>query len=387
MTLRETLAAAAREYLPSPRLSDSSSGISYDSTRASGTTRGQAGRSSAPRAELRRYRRLYETCALVRSPINQMASDTTADGVRFVAESDETQDFLADLVTDIALVGGESRHLIDLVEQLSVAADVGGEAPIELVPAAEDADRIAALRVIPAETLAYQTRPGQAYLLNPGDTQYSNATLTDDGTAAAVVQHKGGTGERALDSDSFVRYVRDPNPGTVRGTSAIEPVADRVDALRKKLENSEEAIASKSAGLWFAGAEPLVLSGPDGDQLVEPDEDVTKGIPEAIQNAGPGDVVTHDSQVSLDSFQGEVADLSDYLTHDVNYILSSFDAVGLIADDLFEFGDLLTKGSHFGCWGHRSPSVFISCASCLCSASSWSRRCLRDWEPSSGALA
>lgn len=255
-----------------------------------------------------------------------MAADVTADGVRFTAASDDTQEFLDGLAESIALVGGESQHVIELVEQISVATDVAGEAPTELVPAEEASDRIAAMRVIPPESLTYQTRPNQAMLLRPGDTRYDDVVLTEENTAAAVIQYKGSPNARGLDLDSFVRLVRDPNPGTVRGTSAVEPVADRIDALREKLENAESAIASKAHGLWFAGAEPLIVSGPDGDRVIEPDEDVTDGIPEAIQNAGPGDVVTHDAQVALDQFQGEVADLEDYLRHDVNEILSAFDA-------------------------------------------------------------
>jgi hypothetical protein len=262
---------------------------------------------------------------LIRSPINQLAEDVTADGVRFTAESDETQAFLEDLAEDVALVGGESRHVIELIEQLSVTADVAGEAPTELVPAAENRATIAALRVIPPESVTYQTRPGQAMLLRPGDAQYDDVTLVD-GNAAAVVQHKDTRNERALDLDSFVRFVRDPNPGSVRGTSAVEPVADRAEALREKLEDAESAISSKAHGLWFAGAEPLIVSGPDGDEVIEPDEDVTDGLPDAITEAGPGDVVTHDAQVGLDQFRGEVADLEDYLRHDVNTILSAFEA-------------------------------------------------------------
>jgi hypothetical protein len=269
---------------------------------------------------------LYETCSLIRSPINQLAEDVTADGVRFTAESDETQAFLEDLAEDVALVGGESRHVIELIEQLSVTADVAGEAPTELVPAQEANDRIAALRVVPPESLAYQTRPAQAMLLRPGDTDYQDVELTDEGTAAAVIQHQGSPHARGLDLDSFTRLLRDPDPGTVRGTSAVEPVADRAEALREKLEDAESAISSKAHGLWFAGAEPLIVSGPDGDEVIEPDEDVTDGLPDAITEAGPGDVVTHDAQVGLDQFRGEVADLEDYLRHDVNTILSAFEA-------------------------------------------------------------
>jgi hypothetical protein len=124
----------------------------------------------------------------------------------------------------------------------------------------------------------------------------------------------------------FTRLVRDPNPGTVRGSSVIEPVADRADALEKKLKDAESAIASKAHGLWFAGAEPLIISGPDGDEVREPDEDVTKGLPDAITKAGPGDVITHDAQVALDRHAGEVADLEDYLRHDVNTILAAMPA-------------------------------------------------------------
>jgi hypothetical protein len=254
-----------------------------------------------------------------------MASDVTADGVRFTAESDETQAFLEDFAEEAALVGGETRHVIELVEQLSITADVSGEAPIELAPAAENRATIAALRVIPPESVTYQTRPGQAMLLRPGDTQYDDVTLVD-GNAAAVVQHKDTRNERALDLDSFVRFVRDPNPGSVRGESAVEPIAPRVDALRSKLKNTEEAAATKAHSIWFAGTDPIILSGPDGDKIVEPDDDVTDGIPEAIENAGPGDVVTHDGVVSLDEFSGGVADLSEYIQHDVRTILSAFHA-------------------------------------------------------------
>jgi hypothetical protein len=325
MSLRETLAIAARDYLPSPRTRDSTNGVTYSGTRAS-RSKGRVGTSRPPRSELKRYRRLYETCALIRSPINQLASDVTADGVRFTAESDETQSELESIAENIALVGGESRHVIELIEQLSVTTDVAGESPTELVPASEDRDRIAALRVVPPESLTYVTKPGQAVLVDPEDTDLDDVVLTDEGTAAAAVQRKGSIDERGLDTDMFVRLVRDPNPGTVRGSSVIEPVADRADALKKKLEDAESAISSKAHGLWFAGAEPLIINGPDGDEVREPDADVTDGLPDAIAKSDPGDVITHDGQVGLDRLDGEVADLSDHLTHDVNEIVAAMPA-------------------------------------------------------------
>ena len=271
LNLRDRLAAAISGFDdPEPRSStrSSSGGIIARSHRDT------AERIQPPKRELQRYWRLYETVPLIRAPIDQFADDTIADGYRVQADDQRTKEFLTEWCSRAAIIAGErDRDLRELIRQIPIQTEARGTTLIEHAPAREDADKIAGLSLIQPETVTPYTRPGTSLLLRPGDTGYENVKTTENGEAAAYVQfdrqHSSQTeDERRLTIEDVTKLVNDPDISSVFGTSAIEPVADRVDALLEKLADHELAIENSAHGRFFLGFDPIKLRNAQGGEEI-----------------------------------------------------------------------------------------------------------------------
>ena len=294
-----------------------------------------AERIEPPRAEIEKYWRLYQTTPLIRASFNQFGDDIVAEGYRVQADEDETKEFLAEWCETAAVIAGErNRDLHDLIRGIPIQHEARGTAVIEHAPARQDPDAIAGLTFVNPATLTPYRQPGTSMLVRPGDTEYDNIKLTDDGKAAAYVQYDRERGygsddstERRLAQTDVTKIANDPDTGDIFGTSSVEPVATRVEALRKKLASNEQAIESMAWGQWFFGFEAeKVDDGAGGEKLIEWSDDDKDDFMDDLREIEPGDQIGHDGTVNVENIPGEVADILDNLKFDVDYVLSAMPA-------------------------------------------------------------
>jgi len=276
--------------------------------------------------EFERDWRLYRTTPLLRAPINQFADDVVSAGYRVQADSDEARDYLSEWCESAAVIAGErNRDLRELLRGIPIQTEARGPALIEHAPARER-DVIAGLTFVDPSTVTAYKQPGTDMLVRPGD-DYEDVPETDDGEAAAYVQHEGTNDERRLSQSEVTKLVNDPDVGDVFGTSSIAPIADRVEALRSKLQDNEQAIESLAWGQWFVGFDPLKLRDTDGSEtLVEWDDAGMDDFMDDLETIEPGDQVGHDGTIDVENIPGEVADILEYLQFDIDWILSAMPA-------------------------------------------------------------
>ena len=342
-TLREKLAAAV-----TPVQSDADDEFADESPDPQATTRdgrsayyrSHRGRRAVqrvqpPEDDLEEYWRQYETTPLLSAPIDQFADDVTEDGYRIKAADDETKEFLerwaSQCYIDACDRGNDLRALL---EDIPVQLPVRGTVLIEHVSAAEDSEKLTALQLIRPETVTPYKRPDSDLLVQPEDTDLEEVKLTEDGRAAAYVQYdrRHGYGpdddaEVRLAADEVTRLVRAADIGEVFGTSMVEGVSERVEAIKRKLEANEEAIASMAYGRWFFGFEPLVLENETGmDEVLEWSDDDMQAFMDELDALEPGAHVGHDGTIDVENLPGETADILEFLEFDVDYILSAMPA-------------------------------------------------------------
>jgi hypothetical protein len=302
--------------------------LSRDLTGPVFNRRSSANRITPPRREFDKYWRLYQTTPIVRAPINQFADDVVSDGYRVEASSGAAQGFLDEWTDSCAVIAGErNRDLRELLRGIPIQTEVRGPALIEHAPAREDSEAIAGLTFVDPASITPFTQPGTNMLVRPGDTELNDIRLTDDGDAAAYVQHIDTGDERRLAQDDVTKLVSDPDVGDVFGVGSIEPVATRVEALREKMSDNEQAISSKAWGQWFIGFDPMTLKETDGSEtLIEWDDDSMDDFMDELETIEPGDQVGHDGTIDVENIPGEVADILEYLKFDIDYILSALPA-------------------------------------------------------------
>lgn len=292
-----------------------------------------------PRDAYSKFRNQYDTTPLLSAPIDQMESDVVADGWRVKADDDRTQEFLEMWGKQCAIVAGEpNKDIIELIALWSKVLDIYGDALTENVPALERPDAIAALKMIPPATMSYHTLPGSEMLLQPGHTEYAPYT-TQQGDAAAYTQYSKDANELWTDGDGqqldprhfsfeqITRSVRNPDPGSVTGKSAIEQVSEQVEMLKHHFRNDEVAIESSAWKQIFVGFKPLIERLPNGVEIRELSEEAKGHIESNIESAEPGEVVTYDGGgMDIQEVSGDVADIVDRYNFFVDYVLAAMPA-------------------------------------------------------------
>lgn len=282
--------------------------------------------------DLDRDWRIYRSTPLVRRSINQYAEDVTADGYRVVVgeENDDpegTQAFLTQWCERGAVFAGEQRHdLLDLLRAIPVQLEARGTALIEHVPftADADADRTGALSLIDPATVRPYTRPGTDMLVSPGDTHLDDVVLTDDGEAAAYVQRRGGANERALSQRDVTKLVKDPDTADVFGMGSVNAVADRIEAIKKKLADNEKAIETTAYGRWFYTLPPQQKEDSETGEVetIEFSDEAYQKFRHTVESAEPGDEILLDKRIEYENLPGEVAEIEAYLRFDIDWIVS-----------------------------------------------------------------
>ncbi|AGM11337.1 portal protein [Halogranum tailed virus 1] len=293
-------------------------------------------RTEAPKDDMRKYWRQYETTPMIRKPIGSFASQVIEPGYYVEAEhlSDEEIQELEQWLETCAILEGElGKDWRNLAKKAIVQREVRGTVLVEKVPAKEDSDKLAGFKFLNPETIEVVTRPNQSILLAPEDDNvYEDAPTTDDGEAAAYLQDISETGQTrwgqpiedryngenkiAFTRDEIIKFTRDADVGEVFGTSRLEAVSDRIEGLKQKLSDNDEAIASKAYPLWlFMFGEP--------DAPWERDDIRSFMKAHEMENFHPGMKQGVRGDVSVKTISGEVAEIAEYLQFDIDYIISA----------------------------------------------------------------
>jgi hypothetical protein len=298
-------------------------------------------RTEPDKDDLRKYWRQFETTPFVRKSITSFSRQVMEPGY-YIQARDIDEDTLTDLdhwLTNCAIIEGErGQDFRKLMKKAIVQQEVRGTAFIEKAPDGDEPDEVAGLKLINAETMEAVTRPGQSILLAPDDIdEYDSAPEAESGGAAAWLQDLGETEtffgtpvsgakrgeERDVDSDfkigfredEIIKMARDADAGELFGTSRLEAVSDRIEGLRNKLSDNDDAIASKAYPLWLFlfGTEENPWDSDDIDDFMTAHE---------MENFHAGMKQGVRGDVSVETVSGEVAEIAESLNFDIEWIMS-----------------------------------------------------------------
>jgi len=149
-------------------------------------------RTEAPKDEMRKYWRQFETTPIIRKPVTSFASRVTEPGY-FIETPDLTEDEvrrIGEWLNQCAILEGQpGKDFRLLAKKAIVQREVRGTALVEVAPDKFNDDRVAGLKLINPETMEAVTRPNQTILMAPDDIDdYPDAPLAESGGAAAWLQ-------------------------------------------------------------------------------------------------------------------------------------------------------------------------------------------------------
>jgi hypothetical protein len=298
-------------------------------------------RTEAPKDAMRKYWRQYETTPIVRKPISSFASQVMEPGYYLESEelSEEELNDLQHWLERAAIIEGmPGKDFRLLAKKAIVQREVRGTSLIEKAPDEDNPEKLAGLKLINPETMEAVTRPGQSILLAPEDNEHlddDDLPETPDGDAAAYLQdisetdalfgtpirrqrvdNTEDTWKIAFRRDEVIKLTRDADVGDIFGTSRIEAVSERIEGLRHKLQDNDEAIASKAYPLWLFmfGSEEEPWGSDDINDFMSAHE---------MENFHPGMKQGVRGDVDVETVSGEVAEIAEYLEFDINWIMSA----------------------------------------------------------------
>lgn len=288
-------------------------------------------REEPPKDEYRRYWRQFETTPIVREPITSFAREVVEPGFR-VESPDLDEEQLRQLVNWLRTAGvmeGETdKNISSFIKKAVVQREVKGTVFIEKLGAKEKEDTLLGLKFIPPETMEVNKRPNQNIILFPDDVnnaEYEDIPTTEDGKAAGYTQTSpeasfgsasGGGDPVNFTKDEIIKLTRDADVGEALGTSRLESVSQRIEGLKNKLRDNDEAISSKAYPLWLFlfGSEEAPWDRDDIDSFMRAHE---------MDNFHPGMKQGVRGDVDVETISGEVSDIAQYLDFDVDWILSA----------------------------------------------------------------
>lgn len=325
-TYTEALASVEQQ---SPETVDSRHGsVSY---RVGGTQREQ------PPEDVLTNIETYLSVPQLFKGVNKFAADVVAPGWRVEADSSETTDELEEWGESAGIIGGEThKDVQDVARQAAVLHQVTGNITTEHVKPDPETEEITGMGNVPVESLYPQTEPGKSVLISPDDTERDDVVLTARGEAAAYIQwhQKSALGQRnrigsdrteiPLSQNDITKTANNPGPSDIWGRSPLSTVTDRVEGLKRKLGDNEEAIAGKAYGIWTVGFNRDVIDV-DGSptEIIEFSESDQDDFMDELGDMEPGDIIGHDGTVEFERHEGEVADILDYLLFDLDYIVTA----------------------------------------------------------------
>lgn len=310
-------------------------------------------RREPPKDEMRKYWRQFETTPIVRKPVTSFASQVVEPGYYIdgdLSESDEEE--LTDWLKHSSVIEGEiNKDWQLLAKKIVIQREVRGTALIEKVPDRNGEHEFAGFKLVNPETMEVITRPNQTILLAPDDAErYEDAPTTDEGEAAAYLQDISETNQTrwgtpmedrideykiAFTRDEIIKLTRDADIGEAYGTSRIESASNRIEGLKQKLDDNDEAIASKAYPLWLFlfGTEEQPWDRDRIDKFMQAHE---------MDKFNPGMKQGVRGDVNVETVSGEVAEIAQYLNFDIDYILSAMPM------PKYALGSFESTGGQFG---------------------------------------
>jgi hypothetical protein len=318
-----------------------------------------------PIDEMDRYWREFEIDPFIRKTINSFADEVTEPGWWVEAESDQTAQDMAHWLRQSAIIDGEAGlDLTLLLKKIVAQKHVRGTVLVEHVPRSDsptggtdvssgdgadlgEPETLDSLQLLPPETVTTFTMEGRSLLLGPdddspsGDNEIPEAPASlhpeSTGTTPAYVQYYGQSFRNkdpvGFTRDQITKLAQDADIGEQYGTSSIEGVLPRVQALRKKLQDKDKAIENKAWPVWMFGF------GSEDDPW-HPDEIEEFMTAESEDNYTPGTKHGVQGDVSLDTIGGDVPDLESSVAYDINHILTGLPMSRFVTEFL---GDIETE--------------------------------------------
>lgn len=316
-----------------------------------GVHRGNIDRVQPPE-NLEDWREIPKTTPIVRKALTDFISDVTEPGYRIETDEDTAKEFLEDhWCPQAAIIGGEKHNdLMPFLRLFLYEKWRGGDGMAEHVRADADdtSSPITGLHLLNPAHIEFVTYEDKNILVDPEpdpgphpseNIQDVDAPQTVRGEAAAYVQYGDGavvTNDREavpLSQNDVTRSALDPPAGELRGHPPTATIATDVTGFKNILRDKEEAIKTKAYGLWKMAFDRETYEYTDVDEDTGEDIEVTEIIEwdddeqdelatEIEKNLGPGSILTHDGEISLDRLDGEVPDLIDDLEFYVSNILA-----------------------------------------------------------------
>lgn len=295
-----------------------------------------------PKDDFDNYMEIWRAFPLVRESIRNYANEIVKDGYWVEAPSEEARDDLESWLEHAAIAGGEfGKDFIVILKKASIEREVLGTALSEKVRAEEDTSKLVAFMMIPPLSVKMHTRPNQKILLRPGDAGVDDAPAREDGKAAAYVQYDNGLqgfeGKKPIyfTVNDIIKITRDEGTGSLRGTSRLEAVYERVDALMDKLNANDEAVMSMAWKFWL-------LKFGTGEDGPWPKEDIKNFMQNHTKNDfKPGMKQGVQGDVDIQTVSGETADLEHTVETDINLIMTALPgpkyALGAFEADINQF--------------------------------------------------
>lgn len=290
-------------------------------------------RNRPPKDEMQKYWRMYETMPLVREPISAFAREVVEPGWYIEAESEETREELTEWLQEAAIIEGEKGKDVTLLfRKVIIQREVRGTALVEKVTDSQD-EYIVAVYLHNPEEFEVITHPNTNILPDPDDNinldDHTRGTKpkTDSGETGAYIQfdserprwsrrsEQGKDTDIVFTKDEIIKLTRDADVGEVFGTSRIESVAPRVEALHNKLDDNDAAIASKAYPFW------LFQFGTDEEPW---DEDDVQNFMKHhdIENFRPDMKQGVAGDVDIKTISGDVAEIGESISYDVDHIIT-----------------------------------------------------------------
>jgi hypothetical protein len=282
-------------------------------------TVGEKADAKEPSDDIEDYRDLYENNPVVRTAINTFVQEVLEPGYGVEGANDELREWLS----DCAFVGGqENQPFYLLLKQTLTDREVAGSALIEKVPAVEDDEALAALKLFRAETTRAYTRPTQNILVQPDDDfEDSDRYPTTDGDdLAAFVQFDDAIGfderdQKEFTTEDVVLITRDQRTGDVWGTSRLKAIQKRADGMLEKLDHSDRAVKTM--------AYPHRVLRFGDEEYVWSDDEIKGAIQKYdVENFEPGMTSGLPFDVNVEEYSGELPELRENIKTDVDVIMS-----------------------------------------------------------------
>jgi hypothetical protein len=317
---------------------------------------GKADKHYPEKEDLERYWEIYKEVSIIRDPIRSFASEVVGPGYYIDTENEDLKEELEDWLQHSSIVGGEiDKDFSFLLKKAQIQREVKGTVFCEKVENQDD--ELYGFKLMKPETVRAFTKPGQTVLLPPDydpDEQEENTngllqnlieeqnfyTNGDDETAAYVQLDETISGNDdgyyiPFTRDQVLKLDRDSDIGSIFGESRIAAVEDRLNSLLKKLDDNDKAIESVSQPFQ------LFKFGTGDSGPWEPEEISSFMEEHSASEFEPGMKQGVQGDVEVDTVEGEVADIKEFLDWDLNWIISEMPmplySLGAFTSDVNQF--------------------------------------------------